>query len=98
MQLQTKMNFIFYFINFLLKQTQNFKVESSITFGDIFSNKEQNLDLIYYVNESVITHSKDWIGIFKLDFKGINDYVTYVWSDRIIELENRSVSKKFILQ
>ena len=72
-------------------QTQHFKIESSVTFGDIFSNKEQNLEIVYYVNENVITHSKDWIGLFKLDFKGINDYVTYAWSDRILELENKCV-------
>ena len=71
----------------------------------MFDNKDSNntercrqfVLHFYYVNENVITHSKDWIGLFKLDFKGINDYVTYTWSDRVLELENKCVNNLKII-
>lgn len=64
-----------------------------VVFGDIYSNEDQNLDIVYFINENVATHYKDWIGIYKSDFKGNQDYVTYVWSERIYELENKNLIK-----
>lgn len=39
---------------------------NDVLFGDIYSNQDQNLDIVYFVNENVATHCKDWIGIYKV--------------------------------
>ena len=42
-------------------------ISIDVSFGDIYSNAENNLDIVYTVNENAGTHYKDWIGIYKVN-------------------------------
>lgn len=66
----------------------------SVLFSGISSSSDQNLEVTCRVNKNVVTDSYDWIGVYQSDFKSADDYITYIWAPRIIELENTPFKKR----
>lgn len=64
---------------------------------DIVFNKVSNVDsqieINYQINENVVTHSCDWIAIYKEDFRHTEDYDIYTYPERIIEFESNTLKK-----
>ena len=40
----------------------------SVVFVNISGNIENNLEIVYRVNKEVITHTRDWIGIYQVNY------------------------------
>ena len=39
-----------------------------VEFMEITPNEDENLEVYYRVNKNVVTHSKDWIGVYDVQF------------------------------
>ncbi len=60
---------------------------SLVKFKNLHGNINQELEFYYSVNQDLVTHSRDWIGLYKSDLTSSDDYITYIWAERIQELE-----------
>lgn len=56
----------------------------------IKNKKFDQYDITYQVNSRMVTSYKDWIGLYRPDFKHANDYMAYAWAAKISHLENAS--------
>ena len=54
-------------------------------------NKNNDLEIEYSINQDLITDSRDWIGLYAPEMKCSSEYITYVWPERIKELEDVSL-------
>ncbi len=67
-------------------------METGILFSQIFFNGK-DIEIAYEVNANCVTHHSDWIGVYQEDFKSTDDYVTYLYPERIVEFENIKYKK-----
>lgn len=67
-----------------------------VEFMEITPNEDENLEVYYRVNRNVVTHCKDWIGVYDPEFKHSKDYVAFIWAIRIKELEEKIFDKRSI--
>lgn len=71
----------------------NFELQKpDITFTKILQ-QNTNIEINYEISANIVTHNCDWIGFFKDNFQSTDDYITYLYPERIFEFENKKVSK-----
>lgn len=76
-------------------QVGNFENQTpNIVFNEIVQ-KGDEIVINYEINANIVTHNCDWIGIFKENFLSTDDYLTYMYPERIIEFENKKLFKDF---